>query len=515
MPSRTADASEMVKGWNVIRKSQLGFGPDALPLNAQVWMPNGAGPFPLALIVHGNHNAAKRSDGGYAYLGELLASRGIIAATIDQNFLNTSLYNIIFAGLKEENDARAFVLLEHLAQWYDWNYDAAHPFFGKADFENIALIGHSRGGEAAAIAAAFAGLKHYPNNGLLRFNYPFRVKTAVAIAPSHGQYKPAGLEAALANTNYLVLHGGHDQDVFTFMGANTYRRADVSGQSVKAQVWMQHANHGQFNSSWISDFNSIIGLAFNQRLAMPMEEQQEAAKVFISAFLESTLHDRDEYNALFRDFAYGPDWLPATLYVTDYSDGRMLSLDTFDNGFDIGLASSGQAVYSAQGFDAWTQNTLPGKWQNSNRVLILSWGSKKYKEKRDHQTPIFTIKFSENAVSVGDKLYISLCSGRQSAKEPGISFQIRLTDASGNSATMNINDFGGVADPIEARIGKPIFSAIFGTREPVLQMARIPTDQFEGLQGGLASMEWIMDKAHAGKAGQTLYADDLRVEKLN
>jgi hypothetical protein len=363
------------------------------------------------------------------------------------------------------------------------------------------------------VAAAFADLKFYPNNGVLRFDYPFRVKTVVAIAPSHGQYEPAGLEMAITNVNYLVLHGGHDLDVFSFMGANTYRRADVSEHGVKAQIWIQYANHGQFNSSWISDFNSIIGLAFQQRLIMPMEEQQQAAKVFIGAFLESTLRGREEYNALFRDFAYGADWLPPTFYVTDYSDNRLLYLDTYDSGFDIGAASSGKAAYSAQGFDTWTQNSLPGKWDNSNRVLILSWGGKKYREKRGHQTPVLTMKFAEDAVSVGDKLYISLCSDRQSAKEPGVSFQIRLTDTFGNNAAMNINDFGGVADPVEARIGKPVFSAIFGTREPVLQMVCIPTERFEGLHGVIVSMEWIMDKADAGKTGQTLYADDLRVDK--
>ena len=38
----------------------------------------GAGPFPLVLIVHGNHDMAEFSDPGYEYLGELLASRGFI-----------------------------------------------------------------------------------------------------------------------------------------------------------------------------------------------------------------------------------------------------------------------------------------------------------------------------------------------------------------------------------------------------------------------------------------------------
>ena len=52
----------------------------ALPLNARVWHPAGDGPFPLVLVVHGNHRMEDFSDPGYAYLGETLASRGFIVA---------------------------------------------------------------------------------------------------------------------------------------------------------------------------------------------------------------------------------------------------------------------------------------------------------------------------------------------------------------------------------------------------------------------------------------------------
>jgi hypothetical protein len=514
----SVDASDILKGFSCIRKLQLGFGPDALPLNAQVWLPEGTGPFPLALIVHGNHDSADRSDGGYAYLGELLASRGIIAASVDENFLNLSpLYNIlVFAGLKKENSTRAFILLEHLRQWHEWNADISHPFFGKADFDNIALIGHSRGGEAVALAAAFAELEYYPDNGAVTFDYPFSIKTVVAIAPVHRQYDPAGLEVSLKNVNYLVLHGGHDMDVLSFMGANMYHRADVSGYGVKAQIWMLHANHGQFNTVWgQKDLPGLMNLMAYEKLLMPPEEQQHAAKVFISAFLESTLHGKEEYNALFRSFAHGEEWLPPTQYITGYADKSTVLLDSFDSGFDLGMSSSKLATYSAQGFDAWTQTELPGKLSNSNRVLMLQWGSTEYAEKKNALTPIYKTEFVKGAVSVGDKLYVSLCSGKEKANEPDVSFRINLTDSYGHVSIMSVNDFGGVVNPVNAPIFKPLFSFVLGVREPVLQMICIPTAQFDGLSENIVSMEWIMDVGEISKTGQTLYVDDLQVEKIS
>jgi dienelactone hydrolase len=517
MPAPTVDASELLEGWSFIRKSQLGYEPNALPLNAQVWMPEGSGPFPLALIVHGNHESCDRSDGGYAYLCDLLASRGIIAVAVDENFLNYSLlYDILlFTELKNENCARAFILLEHLSLWYEWNADASHPFYGKIDFDNIALIGHSRGGEAAALAAAFAKLSYYPDNGRVILNYPFRIKSVVAIAPVHQQNNPAGLEISLENINYLVLHGGHDMDVSSFMGANMYSRVDVSEYGVKARVWMLHANHGQFNTFWgATDLPGIANLIANTKLLMPMEEQQQAAKVFIGAFLESTLKGKDEYNALFKDFAHTEQWLPPDIYITCYADSSVVLLDSFDSGFDLVASKSKLATYSAVGFDTWTQTELPGKMKNSNRVLQLQWGNKEYAEKYGPQTPVFTIEFAEGLVSAGDKLYVSLCSGKENVDGQDVSFQIRLTDSARHISIMSIDDFGGVTDPIDALIYKPLFLAATGKREPVLQMICIATEQFDGLKGSIASMDWIMDTVETSKNGQILYVDDIRVERL-
>lgn len=59
------------------------------------------------------------SDSGYNYLGELLASRGFIVASVDEKCLNLSplVDLLIFQSLKGENDLRSWLLLEHLQIW--------------------------------------------------------------------------------------------------------------------------------------------------------------------------------------------------------------------------------------------------------------------------------------------------------------------------------------------------------------------------------------------------------------
>ena len=130
--------------WNrrMVVGTLLGFGLEGLPLNGLVWYPEGEGPFPLVLIVHGNHAASRSSDPGYEYLGRHLASRGSIAVSVDENFLNGTLLG---DPLGSEMPLRGWLLLEHLAQWQRWNSDSEFPLFGRIDTGAVALLGHSRG----------------------------------------------------------------------------------------------------------------------------------------------------------------------------------------------------------------------------------------------------------------------------------------------------------------------------------------------------------------------------------
>ena len=118
-----------------------------VPLNGHVCVPRGRGPFPLALFAHGNHNQFENSTPGYLYLCELFASHGVIAATIDVNFLNGFNFG--------ENGARAIVHLEHVKQFRTWTNSPHHPLQRKVDMKRILLIGHSRGGEGVGHASLF------------------------------------------------------------------------------------------------------------------------------------------------------------------------------------------------------------------------------------------------------------------------------------------------------------------------------------------------------------------------
>ncbi len=282
------------------RRWYWGFGPDAFPLNARVWYPEGDGPFPLVVVVHGNHRMEEPSELGYAYLGELLASRGFILASIDENFFNRS-----WSGdLGGEMAARAYLLLQHLATWRTWNETPGHPFHRRVDMERIALMGHSRGGEVVALAAALNRLPCLPDDCTTRFDFRFPIQALVAMAPIDEASQLASQPTPIENVSYLVLHGSHDGDVASFEGLRAFKRARFTDgrDRFKAAVYVYRANHGRFNTRWTDD---DVGPPFEpfavRRSLLSPEEQRRVAQVFIGGFLEATLNGRREYRPMFRD----------------------------------------------------------------------------------------------------------------------------------------------------------------------------------------------------------------------
>ncbi len=381
----SVDGSRLLDNWEgfsgKLRTRYWGVDEKSLPINGRVWYPKGEGPFPLALIVHGNHSMHDYSDPGYEYLGRLLASHGIIMTSVDENFINSGWTDLFTDGLDEENDTRGWLLLEHLRNWRNWNNEPDNPFEGKVDLENLAVMGHSRGGEAAAIAGFFNKLPYYPDDAKQVFDFDFDIKAVVSIAPVDGQYKPGNTGTPLKNVNYLVFHGANDGDVQSFAGLRQYERTEFTDSSYyfKSAVYIYGANHGQFNTTWGNrDSGFPFGALLNVDALMPMEEQLTIGKVYISAFLQATLQGRKAYEALFKDHRSGEKWLPETIYLNQYQSSDWKMLVDFEEDLDLTTTSSGGSV-TTENLTVWREQLVGMKWGNkATRAAYIGWDSLAY-----------------------------------------------------------------------------------------------------------------------------------------
>jgi dienelactone hydrolase len=388
--ARSVDGTKLIDNWDGfsgwLRTSYWGFDASQLPLQARVWYPDGEGPFPLVLVVHGNHAMEDFSDPGYAYLGELFASRGIIFASVDENYINFAISAWVDIlddrpGLKEENDARGWLLLQHLAQWRDWNEESGHQFENKVDMQRLALIGHSRGGEAVAAAAAFNALDRYPDDATLDFDFGFNLRGVIAIAPVDGQYQARDRGTPIRDVNYFTIHGSMDGDVQSFEGTSQYSRVAFSNAGAfnfRSSLYVTGANHGQFNTTWNNLDNSWFSAwALDLDGIMDGEAQRDIARVYFSAFLEVVLRDRHEYLPIFADARYAAGWLPETFYINQYANAAQVSIADFEEDIDPATSSLAGGRIETANLSKWyeVRNSLKRDDLDTHSV-VLAWDKK-------------------------------------------------------------------------------------------------------------------------------------------
>ncbi len=535
--SRSVDGSLLAERWKGAvgwaRKAYWGFDAKHLPLQGRVWCPEGAGPFPIVLMVHGNHLAEDFSDPGYEYLGRLFASRGTIAVSVDENFLNSTPSDLLGFpdGWSAENDARGWLLLEHLRQWREWSRTPGNPFEGRVDLERVGLVGHSRGGEAVAVAGVFNRLPYYPDDARVAFDFGFGIRGIAAIAPVDGQYKPAGDSTRLANVSYFVLHGSHDGDMQSFHGSRVFERVRFTdgGDHFKAGLYVHRANHGQFNSTWGRGDSGGLGDRFlDLRPLLPKADQERVARVFLSAFVEAAVRGEAGYRPLFRDHRRGAAWLPAIVYLQQYEDSATRVLADYEEDIDLTTGTAPGARLLGENLSDWKEHEAEIKWgELDTRAVWLGWDRAKAKA-----TPSYALTVAAPGIETkpDDVLAFHLADAKQDPsppldeEKPGkdekkdvskkkeakkeetpkpIDFTVEVEDAAGRTARLPLGHLRMLQPRIEAQVAKAAWLSSEKSSELVFDSFELPLAAFREATPGLdlsrlRAVRFLFDRTEKG-----------------
>lgn len=270
----------------------------------QVYWGRGApGRRPVVLFLHGRHHTC--SDGkfnamawpcpdgmksvpsyrGYAGPAEVLASHGYIVISLSGNGVNAADGLLADAGAL----ARAQLIQAHLRAWRTWAADGGAPFgsrfVGRLDFDNVGLMGHSRGGEAVVQAATrLASAKN-----------PVGIRAVLPLAPTINQ------RVALPGVAMSVVLPYCDGDVFELGGQRYYedaRYAMSNDPAPRSTVLVMGANHNFFNTEWtpgtastpaVDDWVSNWGTAHStcnpaSSTRLTAREQRAVGRAYIAGF---------------------------------------------------------------------------------------------------------------------------------------------------------------------------------------------------------------------------------------
>lgn len=295
-----------------LRKLFFGYTPAHVPYEGDLYLPVGAKNVPLVVFVHGNHNMIEDNKGGYDYLGRYLAARGVAFQSVEQSHFNAYLGK----GLSGENDARALSLLDHADKIL-----SDPRFKGRIDKNRLYFGGHSRGGEAAAVAASFAQLPYNPDTGTATKN--MKVAGVLSVAPTDSQYEPGDRPVEL-KVPYFLVAGAWDQDVASLEGMDQYRRAGAW----RGQLLVDYANHSQFNSNWGRlDREGLQALALATGNVLDKKDQQNFLEVAAYAFVKDRglFHDIKDY---LPQSGYALATQPKSRVLADFEEDADLSTAT-------------------------------------------------------------------------------------------------------------------------------------------------------------------------------------------
>ncbi len=224
----------------------------------KVYSPRGAlGARPLVIFLHGRHQVcygepteeptapwpcAKGekpipSYRGYDGPARALASNGYQVVSISANAVNAYDGGVFDWGAQ----ARAELILDHLALWKKWSTVGGGPFgtkfIGKVNLQNVGLMGHSRGGEGVARAAVL----NADRGG------QYGIRAVLPLAPTDFA------RATVPGVAMSVILPYCDGDVSDLQGQKFYddtRYSVTRDAATRSTVTILGANHNFFNTEW-------------------------------------------------------------------------------------------------------------------------------------------------------------------------------------------------------------------------------------------------------------------------
>lgn len=257
-------------GQLIVDDSDLALYKYNVPVRGSIHAPEGPGPFPLLLFMHGRHVTCSYagveflgpgfcpnativepvdSYRGYDYLAQNLASHGYVVASIDANTINDR--DLAGDAGANARGRLALYTLDHFAavnatgrSLHDMPGTADATVLpraevphlqGRLDVSRVGLMGHSRGGEGMARAVVLDladGARH-------------GIDALFALAPTDFARWP------VAGVPFATLLPYCDGDVSNLQGAWMYddaRRLDPPAP--RHQVLAMGANHNFYNTVW-------------------------------------------------------------------------------------------------------------------------------------------------------------------------------------------------------------------------------------------------------------------------
>jgi len=237
----------------------------------------------------------------------------------------------------------------------------------------------------------------------------------------------------------------------------------------------------QINTVWgRTDIAAPRNWFLNLRPLMSGEQQRRIAKIYVSAFLEATLHNRREYIPLFEDYRRARQWLPDTLYINRYLDSSNKVIADFNEDADVTTTTVPGGRLAGRNLAVWREGRIPFRdGDRGYNGVFLGWN-------HSHANASYSITLPPGLATPQSVLTLSIAAYKDDDadldEKPGtMDFTVAMEADGGAAARLPLSRFGVLLPPIEVRFMKlELLDKRFykNPSEPVFQSIRLPLSAF-------------------------------------
>ena len=355
-------------------------------VQGRIYLPKSDGPHPLVIFMHGRHSTCYNvttlraanvwpcpagdaeipSYAGYDGAGDALASDGYVVVSVGANAINANdnqlapddgavargqLILDTLTWLQKADQGRLVSFYDAatsktvtLNQALDGTSLTAKSLIGTMNFSDIGIMGHSRGGEGAATAAAL-------NSGLA---HPWGIKSVFMLAPI--DFTRTTIPDVVTTTLLPFCDG----DVSDQQGQHFYAdsRDAFSDNVLRSDVWVMGADHDFLNSYWTPPYpgasddwtaggqsatDPVCGLNAPNQPRLTATQEYAVGSAYLAGFFKMTLGGQQTYLPMFDGAGVEPS------SVSSFADVRTVAQEPSDARDDITsfASSSGVAAFGS------------------------------------------------------------------------------------------------------------------------------------------------------------------------
>ncbi len=376
------------------------------------------GRVPLAVLVHGRHGGST-SHLGYDYLQQQLASMGIIAMSVDCNASDA------WGGWADNIRDRADLVIASMKHLQTLDGGGEAIFGGHVDFTRVALMGHSRGGDAVGVVPEIITLPGV------------KILGAISLGPVNSgawSTKPKGYA-------YMTILPASDGDVRANNGAQFYDGADAS--PFKCQLYVDHANHNFFNRQWSND--DAQGL-------LPLISRVDHERILSAygcAFFRNVLLGHGTLG--FLDGRLRPPGVLTTEVHLSYKRAKQWTIDDHQDGNTIAKNSLSQPTSQSGGllaaehtFDQFAVDRFNPSFFGATVGMVA---------RSEGKAGTFRSPFAKARDITKSEVWVRAAEVYETANlaGPATGFLLGLEDANGAIAWVDSEGVGGLPRPLDRR----------------------------------------------------------------